>query len=824
MLIRQPVNNLLGGVSQQSPAVRGIDQCEAQVNFWPSPVDGLMKRPTEEYLAKIHTGATTNYKYHIINRSSTEQYVIQIIDAGVIKVHTLVDIPSTPVTVAGTQLLVNTTTGSSAYLTSTAGPKTDLRIHTEADYTFLLNTTKVPAIDTGTLTASKPTPTEAYIFVRQGNYKTNYKIRIKRSGTDNTVTTATWNGQSVAGAEINSIKTDDIAADLKTKLDAFWGGANPTVTRVGSVLKITGSVIYDAIEPVDSIGDSVLSVVWNQVPRVSAYLPEICTHGFVVKIIGDEEINADDYYVKFVADEGTGIFGRGHWQEDLTYSQPYLFTYNTMPQVLVRIPDPTGATSGVPGRPYFQFRQGPWTNKLVGDTVTNPQPSFVGKTISNIFFYKSRLGFLADDRVIMSEANDPFNFWRTTLLTLLDSELIDVINNFSPVSLAKSAIPYNENLILKSGRHLFALNGGEILSPRTVQIIPIATFENYEAIEPVTGGRSLFFGFKRGDFSGIRELFQVGDSALFDNADVSQQVPHYMPGAVEHMSVSTLEDTLVIKSTSDANSLFVYKYMWNGDQKVISSWGTWDLSGSPTVRYFHFIENILYLVNEYSDGVYVEKITITTGLTDTSANYMTLLDRRTDQSKITGFVYNGGANTSTFTVPYTMPLVLDPLNLPQVVQKVTGTIFPYVSHTGTTVTVTGNLTGLDYWVGLMYAAAYQFTIPIIKLPAGRGLAPETGCIQRVKYLDFQYSSSGKFYVYVTVAGRSPYTYELNNNPLQTGAVVYDTSLLRTDKARIPIHGRADVLTVAIVNPNPFPSNITSAVWEILMYESSKRIA
>lgn len=840
-LVRMPVNSLLGGVSQQAPAVRQADQCERQENVWCSPVLGATKRHPLKWVKKLIASASSNWRYHIIDRGATEQYLLVFkgdVGAGV-TAYPLVDVTGYT---AGTAMVVQDP-GSIlyAYLGATTGtPFSNLRVHTVADYTFVVNNKKITAMDTGTLTTTKPFNTEAYIFVRSGNYKSNYKVRIKSSaGTDQTITVKTWSGNTtIAGStaipaitntELNTIKTDDIAEELKLRLDNAWTGVNSyACTRKGSVLKVTFNTVAQAIEPVDSVGDSSLSVVWKEVPRVSAYLPTICSHGFIIKIIGDQEIQQDDYFVKFVADEGTGVFGRGHWQEDLDYSQPYNFDASTMPHALIRAFDDgtygvAGTITGTVNAPFFRWVRPGWDNKLTANTVLNPQPSFIGRKIENIFFYKERLGFLAEDRVIMSETGHQLNFWRTTMLVLEDSAPIDVINNHSPIALCKSATPYNEGVILKSSRDQFVLRGGDILSPRTVTITRASAFENFDNVDSMVGGRSLFFGFKRGDFSGLREFYQVNDLQLYDSQDASIQTPNYIVGDIQHIAVSTLEETVIVKG-SEANVVYIYKYLWNGQTKLLSSWGKWIFSADATIRYFKPIDNIIYFINEYGDGIHLEKIDLATGLTDTSATFVTELDRRIDQSQVSGMSYNAGTGRTTFTFPFTIPTSWTYPVTPLVVQKITGTVYTYVSNTASTVTVVGDCTGINFWFGLSYDMRYGFTKPHIKLPAGRGLVPETGCVQRVKTLEFQYQDSGLFLVYVTIGNRAVLTYYVNLIDYTNGAVLYNSAINRTDKARIPIHGRADELTVEISNPSPYPCNISSAIWELVMYEAGQRIA
>ena len=47
-----------------------------------------------------------------------------------------------------------------------------------------------------------------------------------------------------------------------------------------------------------------------------------------------------------------------------------------------------------------------WDDALVGDDVTNPEPSFIGKTISKMLFFRNRFAILADENIVMSRPGD----------------------------------------------------------------------------------------------------------------------------------------------------------------------------------------------------------------------------------------------------------------------------------------------------------------------------------------------------------------------------------------------------------------------------------
>ena len=80
-----------------------------------------------------------------------------------------------------------------------------------------------------------------------------------------------------------------------------------------------------------------------------------------------------------------------------------------------------------------------WGERTVGDIVSSPDPSFIGRKINNVFFFRNRLGFLADDNVILSNVSEFFNFFPDTVLTVVDSHPIDVAASHTKVAILKHA-------------------------------------------------------------------------------------------------------------------------------------------------------------------------------------------------------------------------------------------------------------------------------------------------------------------------------------------------------------------------------------------------
>ena len=138
-------------------------------------------------------------------------------------------------------------------------------------------------------------------------------------------------------------------------------------------------------------------------------------------------------------------------------------------------------------------------------------------TINDVFFFKNRLGFLTDSNVIFSEADEYFNFFRTTTQQLLDSAPIDVGLSHTKVAVLQHAVPFQEKLMLFSKQSQFVLRGADILSPKTVAISPVTEYDISDSIQPIALGNYIYFTFRRNDFEGMYEYFVDNNTETFDS-------------------------------------------------------------------------------------------------------------------------------------------------------------------------------------------------------------------------------------------------------------------------------------------------------------------
>jgi hypothetical protein len=705
---------------------------------------------------------------------------------------------------------------------------TALRAITIADYTFIVNRTKVVAMDAATDSGRNP---EVLFFVKNGDYGTNYKAEVTFGGTTYTTNVETPDGS--AASHRDDIATDVIAEALS---DGVANGAQ-TVTQTnsgidsisGATVSQSGSVVWlksddttdFTVSGLDGLGDEGLTVIKDETQNLTD-LPTIAPHGFRVKIVGDATDTRDDYYVKFVADNGT--FGSGIWEETRASGVTYKFDATTMPHVLIR----KSATEYLFGACVHDGKDGGahhsylplWGERNVGDTTSNPDPTFATKTINDVFLFKNRLGFLADENVILSETAEFFNFWRTTVTDLLDTAPIDVASTHSTVSVLTSAIPFHKQLVLFSEQTQFILGSAGTLTPKTVTMTKTTNYESISHIRPVSLGHSIYFGFNRGGYTGVKQYYIASNTeTIFDASDISGQIPQYISGDLRDMAASSHEDVMFLLTESDRSKLYVYKFYDQGSERLQSSWSRFTFSSNDEILGIEFIDTTLYLVVKRSDGIFIDKLRMDSGLVDTGATYRTLLDRRCDETVATR-TYSSGTGDTTITLPY-KAYDVTPI---EIITK-DGQRVPVKTQTNDSnqIVVSGDYSSTTYWIGQKYEMVYTFSDVVIREPSNTGglnLVAE-GRIQ-VRYLTVSYSDTGYFTVEVTPDYRDKSTHPFTGRILGAGSNLIGSVPLEEGNFRIPIYSKSNQVKIECKNDTPLPCEIISAEFELDLNARSQR--
>ena len=817
-LISRAIPTLLRGVSQSSDSLKQADHADIQDNADSNPVLGLTKRSGLNYVTSLANSPLGNVHIQTINRDTSEQYVA-IFSNGNVQVYDL----------AGNSLSVEKPDGV-AYL-STTNARSVIKTVTIADYTFVVNTSITPAMDSA---LSAGTDTQAIVFINQATANTTYTVTV-----DGVTVTDNTSGD-------NPLSTDTVAADIKSGLDSGLTGF--TIERNGPVLHIKkndGSNF--SIDGSDTQGDTKMTIIKDSVQRFTD-LPTVSPNGYVVEVKGDEDTNFDNYYVKFVTNNG-GTFEEGQWEETVEDGIPFKFNYDTMPHVLIRQADGNFRFARVDGDTYTvtvgsttaSYTLPKWGERTAGDLESAPDPSFIGRNINNVFFFRNRLGFLAGDNVILSEVSKFFNFFPETVISVLDSEPIDVAASHTKVAILKHAVTMGERLILFSEQTQFTLtSSSDNLTPKSANVLVATEFESSAAAAPVGSGSSIYFLTKKGSFAGIREYVTQGDSQIKDAANTTVHVPKLIPSGIFKMAVSNNQDILVLLGSDNPNKLFLNRWLYGENfSKVLNAWFTYTINPNRKFLNIDFIGTDLFAVIEEDNKVTLEKIPFETDFTEPNSKFEFYLDHKvTEATTGVGVSYNSVTDKTEFSVPYRLRSKMTVVGRylsstetstfvntnGQTKNLLAGQVIETTNLTdGSTSTIiaNGDYRNSKFIIGEPFEMHYRFSKQRLTGQAG---ASEllSGRLQ-IHHFYIKYEDSSFFQVEVTPENRDTSIHKFSGRLLGSNSSVIGEINLDTGTFKVPVMSKSDRVDIDIKNNTFLPTRIASAEYEGIFHMKARRM-
>lgn len=773
-LVSTTVSNLITGVSQQPAPQRLRTSGEEMINAYPSVVAGLQKRPSTELVAPLNSTIADNdtAAMHIIDRDAVERYII-VAGSGDLEVFD----------VDGNSKTVNFPDGKS-YLPTTEMWK-KLRFVTVADTTFILNN----EVQTATLTEAetRPDPSEtASVFVKRAVASTTYAVYVdgvlaaEFATSDNTTASTALEG------------TADIADGLKTSAISK-GYTDASV--VGTTL--TFSVPAGAkLAVLDQFGGAALETYTDRIQAFNK-LPPSEKEGRMVRIKGNLNDATEDYWV---------MYEDGVWVETAAYNNLTTLDPDTMPHVLISEADGT-----------FTFKKHTWDSREAGDDNTNPDPSFVGQNINSMFLYKGRLGMLSGENLIMSKTGKLEQFYRTTVVQVFDSDRIDVASITGRVNDLQHAATFSDTLILFSETQQFKVTSQDVLSPKTVGIVPSTKFACSKFTAPEASGPIVYFVTDGATHSTMRELYIDEDLKTIDADEITVQIPSYIPNEIRTMSVSTYDSVMVCLSALEPSNLYIYKWYSSGGEKVQSSWSRWEFSSDIQIVGVDFLEDYMYMVYKMNGQLYLDRMFI-----DTKPTEDVLLDHRVysvDGSM--AVTYDSGTDKTRLTVPYDHTGELEfyrmdgPIGDDIPVTKISGSVYEFDFD--------GDYTSWTIQGGVPYTFMYQFSNQYIREDSPTGeAAVQEGRLQ-IRYMSLIYMDTSYFRAEVTPVNNQTFVHPFTARVLSDADNVLGVVPRDTGEFRFPVFAQNDKCVVKIINDKAFPCAFGSMEWTGMYVGKSQRI-
>ena len=392
----------------------------------------------------------------------------------------------------------------------------------------------------------------------------------------------------------------------------------------------------------------ILNVFTDEVQDITL-LPDQCHNEYRLRIANSGNLE-DDYYVRFAGANGDD--GQGTWEE---WREPGVATTidnTTMPHIMFRQSDGS-----------FLVCPTEYAQRTVGDTLTNPTPSFIGNTINNVTLFRNRLGLLSRQNLILSRPGDFFNFFVSTALAITAKDPIDLsAASPNPATLFDS-IEVNTGLVLFSRTEQFMLTtDNDVLSPETAKINFVSSFNYNENVSPFSLGTTI--GFLNDEGSNTR-LYEMANPPREGQPEVIEQskiISNLYPTGINRIATSK-NNTIVLTVASGTPDIFGYRYYNTTERRLQSAWFKLKMSGDVIYHtiirdtYWVVLRNLDTTPNPDVNIVTIQKMELkqndgTVVVNNATQGIITYLDNKREVPSA-DMTYDAGTDTTTFTLPWT---------------------------------------------------------------------------------------------------------------------------------------------------------------------------
>ena len=636
-----------------------------------------------------------------------------------------------------------------------------------------------------------------------------------------------------------SISMASILDGLKTSVNSSL--ANVTAEVIGSGLFLNGS----AADGVNFLGGAVnenMSVIGQKAQDISR-LPAMCKEGYVAQISNTADLDTDDYYVIFKADNGSS--GVGSWEETV---RPHNFASNSDPMVLGLDPAtmPHALINNRNGTFTFSkldlstanaaSNDNYWKNRTVGDNTSNPFPTFNGKNIQQMFFHRNRLGLIADEQVVMSQPGRYFDFFIVSAIAASDDNPIDItVSDIKPAFI-------NHTLPIQKGMMLFSDNGqfllfteSDIFSPKTVRLKKIASYECDSSIDPVDLGTSVLFTSNVSAYARAFEATILDDDVAPKILEQTRVVPEFLPKDITKSTNSAAIGIVTYGKKGDS-TVYHYKYYDAGNQREQSAWYSWTLTG--TMQHMVYTGGSFFAITKDSNNNYIlgkheyvadadaNRAYVLGGTTadvgsplKTARWFEPCLDSMTVATNVAGAAQTTTTPEKTvLTIPYTPTATTNFFMIGLSGNDSDGnSIAGTVRQADAVGTNSATFNNINISSSAKIAVGYKYT-SIIELPAyylnlGQNAYDLDGEL-RISGVNFEMGVSGPLEFHIIPKYADMDTYIQYESGMLANSSNFDNPPAELAKSvRVPIQKKNEKYKLQIQIPDPFSTAIISGSWD-----------
>ena len=601
-----------------------------------------------------------------------------------------------------------------------------------------------------------------------------------------------------------AVSADQVLAGIVSEL----AGTNISATIIGNGIYMSSSSVNFNVEIVE---DDLMRSMGTSVNDVTL-LPKQCKHGYIVKIANARISEEDDYYLRF---EGLNDRdGTGSWTE---CAKPGIAkSLTNMPLVIQRTALANKGT--VNEIATFTIKQFEYADREVGDDTTNAFPSFKGKRINKVLFFRNRLAILAGENVVLSRAGTlgKPDFFAETALTTSANDPVDIACSSTFPSELFDGIDINTGLVVFSTNQQFLLSSDDtVFNPDTAKLRSLSTYNYNKKVPPISLGTTVAYLDNSGKFTRFNEMANIARETEPNVVEQSRVVPTLIPKEVDLLTISR-ENNIILIGKTGSTEVIGFRFVNVGDQRKQSAWFKWKFNNSLI---YHFVINDEYYYidkDHFLQSVRLVQTESDPAIIQDNVDFLLHLDNHTT---LDNGSFNATTNITTFTGVSWLPLVTTDNTSSQytlaIVDSNTNStrVGRYAKPTinGTTLTVPGKWTDI-YHIGYIYEYKVKFPTLFLTRTAGNSTNSDVNSSLVIHRIKLHFGKIGLYETTLERVGKNNYTEVYESTELDE----YDASdapYLQEFVKTIPVYEKNENVDIILKSTHPAPATLRAMSWE-----------
>jgi len=616
-------------------------------------------------------------------------------------------------------------------------------------------------------------------------------------------------------ADIKAVRPEPTPFDADTAVsaDQVLAGIIQELSGTGVNASLIGNGIYlssNSTFNVEITDDDLMRSMQTSVNDVTL-LPKQCKHGYIVKVSNARISEEDDYYLRFEGQNNQD--GTGSWVE---CAKPDIDkSLTNMPLVIQRTALANPGTSTEIAT--FTIKQFTYADREVGDDTTNPLPSFKGKRVNKVLFFRNRLAFLAGENVVLCRPGTlgKPDFFSETALTVSANDPIDIACSSTFPSELFDGIDINTGLVVFSTNQQFLLSSDDtVLNPDTAKLRSISAFNYNKDIPPISLGTTLAYIDNSGKFSRFNEMANIQREGEPSIVEQSKVVPTLLKKDLDLITNSRENNMVFLAKAYDTSCEVVgFRYLNVGDKRQQSAWFKWRLN-RPIVYHFVINDEYFYLDQDYFlQSVRLVQTESDPSILQDNVDFLLHLD---NHITISGGSYDSANNTTTFSNLGWLSSVQTPAYPLVVIDTNTASdrVGRYAKATvsGTSFTVPGNWSGVTLFTGYLYEYKVIFPTFFVTRTAGQSTQSDVNSSLVVHRVKFHFGKIGLYETTLKRVGKPDYT-EIYESTELDEYDVSDAPYLEEFVKTVPVYEKNSNVDIELKSSHPAPVTLRALSWE-----------